>query len=753
MSNVEAPPAGHDSQGEVPSIRWLKKRRLAGEQRERAIRANTASSPEIAGLQLRSEYMERLLRHTFPELELDIDSLRRKAESLTIAEDPAHEPARNSGSESEIETELNIEDESCTIEAATATDTVAHYSGEFSHWNFSMRIKQHVKDWMDPVDPSHVPEYWRVEELHANPSDIAEARACFPPRQIAEFLMHVFFKHAAMDYFYVQYSWLAEKVDRVYENPSALTAKDAGIVAIILNVLAIGTQYVHLESPTDLNNSSSQDTEWEREIGTTFYRQATRLLPEIIHLASLDSVQACLLFGLYALPIDPAGLAYIYLNIAVKLATQNGMHRHVPSHTLAPNLTELRNRVWWSLWKIGIFHGRPISIMSSNIDTDLPSDQAGFSDDEQNFHGSYLLITIKLTNYMADFVTELLLLRKCQRSELSSILSRMVDLTNEMTKWWTTLSIGPLNRRSLHLRLEFCLVRMFIGRPFLFSRAGAPPASSVSPENTQGAKNSTMNSIGRLGSETNTRSSRTLMLADVCVQAALEVMEILSSMPENGIGVAKSSYLEYTSCRISLLALIAYCIQNQTNEHYHTLQKGLGIIREMTSTGNTARYEVLLIETLEKSIQRLHFFQGEMRTRETTRQASTAGYDSFRQWTSGWNTRVTSNQQNDSLAQISRKMDRRGDSSGTEWPTDIEQTGWSPDNTTRGPAFISLDSEATDVIGLQPSTSATFLGLEGLNSSPDFYGHVEQQIMEGFLAVPEYEFNFSNDFNDNQQSG
>lgn len=171
--------------------------------------------------------------------------------------------------------------------------------------------------------------------------------------------MNVFFKHAAMDYFYVQYSWLAKKVDRVYDNPSELTAKDAGILAIVLNVLAIGTQYVHLESPVELNKTSSQDSEWEREIGTTFYRQATRLLPEVIHLASLDSVQACLLFGLYALPIDPAGLAYIYLNIAVKLAIQNGMHRHVPTHTLSPNMTELRNRVWWSTWCIE----RQISIL------------------------------------------------------------------------------------------------------------------------------------------------------------------------------------------------------------------------------------------------------------------------------------------------------------------------------------------------------------------------------------------------------
>lgn len=345
-----------------------------------------------------------------------------------------------------------------------------------------------------------------------------------------------------------------------------------------------------------------------------------------------------------------------------------------------------------------------------------------------------------------------LLLRKCQRAELSSILSRMVDLKTKMENWWTTLSIGPLNRRSLHLRLEFCLVRMFIGRPFLFSRVGVPLASSVSPEGIAGVKKSTTNSTGHHGSEANTRSSRTLLMADTCVQAALEVIEIASSMRENGIGIAKSSYLEYTSCRASLLALIAYCIQNQTNEHHHALQEGLGIIREMTSTGNSARYEVLLIETLEKSIQRLHFFQGEKRTQDTIKQEPTTGYSSFRQWSSGWKSGVALNKQTGSSGQLSTNVDEQEDSSSKRWPSSIEQTEWSTGNTDRGSAFVSLDIEPPNVVDLQSSTSSTCFALDGLHSSPDFYGHVEQQIMEGFLAVPEYEFSFSNDFN-NQQSG
>jgi hypothetical protein len=69
--------------------------------------------------------MERILRHTFPQLELDIDSLRCKVESLTVAETPSHGFAE--GTDSDIDGDLNIEDENCTINAVD--DTIARRSG------------------------------------------------------------------------------------------------------------------------------------------------------------------------------------------------------------------------------------------------------------------------------------------------------------------------------------------------------------------------------------------------------------------------------------------------------------------------------------------------------------------------------------------------------------------------------------------------------------------------------------------------
>lgn len=83
------------------------------------------SDVEVEDLRMRLSYMGRILRHTFPELEFDIESLRCKAESLTEAEAPSHGFAE--GADSDIEGDLNIDDENCTINAVD--DTIARRYG------------------------------------------------------------------------------------------------------------------------------------------------------------------------------------------------------------------------------------------------------------------------------------------------------------------------------------------------------------------------------------------------------------------------------------------------------------------------------------------------------------------------------------------------------------------------------------------------------------------------------------------------
>lgn len=103
--------------------------------------------------------MEQILKHKIEGIALDTQSLARLAEDLSRrrANDtvPGPEP-------DEADDGVEIQ-EGCTLDPVGNTTTRRHppsrfrrhhaygktdFSGEFSYWNFSMRIKQHIEDQM-----------------------------------------------------------------------------------------------------------------------------------------------------------------------------------------------------------------------------------------------------------------------------------------------------------------------------------------------------------------------------------------------------------------------------------------------------------------------------------------------------------------------------------------------------------------------------------------------------------------------------
>lgn len=199
---------------------------------------------------------------------------------------------------------------------------------------------------------------WRATQLQSGSSVVSASITCLPPRYVADFLVQIFFKYAQTNNFYVEEDWLCDKLNLCYTNPSGLSSDDAGAVCSILMVLAVGTQFAHMESPTPVNclphdSAAAQDHHFsEDEVGLTFYQFASKLLPDIIATASVRSVQACLLIGTYLLPLDTSGLCYTYFGLALKLAIQNGMHRRYHGEGLSPRMVEVRNRVFWTAYTI-----------------------------------------------------------------------------------------------------------------------------------------------------------------------------------------------------------------------------------------------------------------------------------------------------------------------------------------------------------------------------------------------------------------
>jgi len=245
---------------------------------------------------------------------------------------------------------------------------MADYSGEFSHWNFSHKVRRKVGHYLGDAEssangnddsrlaspkPKYV-EYWRATQLQGSGSRVRDILNIIPPKSIAIFLARMYFSFAQTNSFFVHEPWLYDKLNLLYEEPETVTANSTTCVCSIVLVLAIGTQFAHMGSG-DLavtTAGNGEDEIMEREAGTVFYEAATTLLPDVITMASLESVQACLLLAHYTLPLDAHGLAYTYLGLAIKMAIQNGMHRKPRGVEVGSWTVEMRNRLWWTAFTL-----------------------------------------------------------------------------------------------------------------------------------------------------------------------------------------------------------------------------------------------------------------------------------------------------------------------------------------------------------------------------------------------------------------
>ncbi|KAJ5649849.1 uncharacterized protein N7484_003572 [Penicillium longicatenatum] len=580
--------------------------------------------------------MERILKRTIEGIRLDTKSLAKMADALDADASDAKEVEG-----------LVIDDEACTMEPVG--DTVTHFSGEFSYWNFSMRVKDHIEKRMqglgsrDLHDSDQEEEPPRVRHLRPGRAHLSAAISCCPPRQIADFLARTFFKYAESHYFFVDQTWLSERMNMFYNDQGGFAKKGCEVtISILLMVFAIGTQYAHLESSAHNPSSSTESNFAEEDIGTAFYQQAIRLLPEIIEHSSVESVQACLLFGCYALAFDASGLGYIYINIAIRLATQNGMHRKCKSDAFSPTMIETRNRVWWTAYllerKISIFHGRPLSMLRADVDANIPLHQPALKMGDSRASVARAEASIQLIYFLEDIYNEITVLRSCQKQQVSKIIKSLLTRKMSLQTWWNSLpeevlkerTRSPMHVRSImHLRLEYCLVRMFMGRPFLLkketsSTMGNSPHSETSPSETHTAIEP--------GSQKLSLTRRDLI--EDCIEAATEALGICQNIRDNGAGLARASYIEYSSCRASLLVLIAYSIQNFSEQFRKLLYTGLDMIRKLSVAGESARYEVALIETLERALARLHTGPQQSQHSEgmTQPEVAVSDYEVFKHW-------------------------------------------------------------------------------------------------------------------------
>ncbi|GLA03094.1 hypothetical protein AnigIFM60653_002690 [Aspergillus niger] len=583
--------------------------------------ARPKPSAMLAAPSQREIQMERIIRHFLgDDISLDPARLEETADLLENGRYRGTLPeTRGKGDEDQTSESYSLE--------PLSTNTM-HYSGELSHWNFSKMIRRRLqslgtpKGQNDGLNPSD--GFFRATGLQSASSCVASAIEYFPPRPVAEFLTNTFLEYAQTNYFYFPEIVFREKMDYYYSVDRPLVIDDAGWICTLLMTFAIGTQFAYMQTSSTEKPPFSEDIPDDR-IGMDLYRFSCRLIPDLITTASLETVQAFLLLGVYTLPIDTAGLAYTYYGLAIKMAIQNGMHRKHISPTIPQVIVEWRNRLWWTAYslesRISILHGRPVSVSPSETDADMPADLAELRPPSGISNLPNVTAAILLTKKLEKVAQVILRLRRCPRSHQDTYLHQLYNLRADLSKWWDSLPntvhcrdldpAGPLFRCNVHLELHYATALIYMGRPFIFLQKAA-------------------DSVGYGSEMEGSRAESIEKFSRNCTQAAMRIID-LCQLLHDSVGLARVSYTEFSSCRTALLALIAQLLTGSSEPIGGALTRGMGLIRKICVGLESARSEVAVIEALERARQQLD--HGE---RSPLGEAPETGYDQFQKWAKLW---------------------------------------------------------------------------------------------------------------------
>ncbi|GAT31238.1 PrnA-like fungal specific transcription factor [Aspergillus luchuensis] len=546
---------------------------------------------------------ERIIRHFLGEdISLDPARLEETADLL--------ESGRYRGTPPETR---GVEDEDQTPES---------YSLEPLSTN-TMRMSKTLFIRAAGLNPSD--GFFRATGLQSASSCVASAIGYLPPRPVAEFLTNTFLEYAQTNYFYFPESVFREKMDYYYSVDRPLVIDDAGWICTLLMTFAIGTQFAYMQTSSTEKPPFSEDIPDDR-IGMDLYRFSCRLIPDLITTASLETVQAFLLLGVYTLPIDTAGLAYTYYGLAIKMAIQNGMHRKHIAPSVSPVIVDWRNRLWWTAYslesRISILHGRPVSVSPSETDADMPADLVKLRQPSGISNLPNVTAAIHLTKKLGKVAQIILRLRRCPRSHQDTYLHQLCNLRMDLSRWWDSLPktlhcrdldpAGPLFRSNVHLELNYATALIYMGRPFIF------------------LQNESADSGGYGSQKEGGRAELIETFSRNCTRAAIRIID-LCQLLHDSVGLARVSYTEFSSCRTALLALIAQLLSGSSEPIGGALTRGMGLIRQICVGLESARSEIAVIEALERARQQLGL--GE---RSPLGDSSETGYDRFQKWAKLW---------------------------------------------------------------------------------------------------------------------
>ena len=236
--------------------------------------------------------------------------------------------------------------------ATFATDTPAE---RFMWPRFLARLRETLSldiTATPETQPAILPQLQIPRHTPDSAYRVREAASAFPPQAVARFLVSVCNEHGTDSFHYFDTARFSAELDDFYASANSPLRLDSAFVCLAHATFALGSQWATLARPEGTTSAPSPE---DGDPGRIFYQQARNLIPDIIELNSIRTVQATFVIGVYLLPASAISSSYVYLGLALRKALALDLHQESEETSISETEKELRRRMWWTVYSLERF--------------------------------------------------------------------------------------------------------------------------------------------------------------------------------------------------------------------------------------------------------------------------------------------------------------------------------------------------------------------------------------------------------------
>ncbi|KAF4340688.1 transcriptional regulatory [Fusarium beomiforme] len=442
------------------------------------------------------------------------------------------------------------------------------------------------------LDPIAGPEEQDMVNLQANitrpnnPSLTEQARLkklvdSFPPRSIADFLLQVCIRRGTDVFFYFDQAQLIHELDQFYASTSCPLRFDPSFICLALTIFALGSHWTPLERPGSLRID-------EHDPGRLFFEKAKALVPDIIERPGLRSIQACLILGVYLMPLNAIGSSYVYTGMALRKALAFDLHQDSDDQSINAREREVRRRLWWSIYSLErcstIKLNRPRSVAPEIITVPLPTILPEF-DNTQKFNNVLLQIAFARLIIILDRVAdwESTVTNTSNREDTESLEDQLRQWKDTLTEGFDLETIPPQDSRYravFHIWLNYYYAWIVMGKMSLITVVRMTLRQHLGGD-----------------SESSNLDGKAEKLSKSCSKASKKLLQLFEDLNQTGY-TTRFSFTDFQGCSIATIVTLIAGILDRDPGYERRVRFGLDFLRRMATGNPNAQVGVRFVEAL-----------------------------------------------------------------------------------------------------------------------------------------------------------